>query len=140
MKGFRVVRDKFYPNVKDQVKVEKQLLAYRKNEGLFADSAASATASEVPRVISSEKHLVQTLERQNLVMKVLSQVTCALACERKSSTFHFIHSRKRNRLTSSRSNDFVCVQEHQVESQGLDPDYKESYNEYRSERRRFVKL
>ncbi len=59
MKGFRVVRDKFYPNVKDQVKVEQQLFAYRKNEGLFVDSAASATASEVPRVINSEKHLVQ---------------------------------------------------------------------------------
>jgi hypothetical protein len=59
----------------------------------------------------------------------LGQVTFALACERKWSTFDFIHSRKRNRLTSSRSNDLILFRNIRLRDKVFDPDYKESYIE-----------
>jgi hypothetical protein len=45
----------------------------------------------------------EILELQRFAIKVLSQVTVASACERNWSTFEFIHSKKRNRLTSERA-------------------------------------
>jgi hypothetical protein len=48
-------------------------------------------------------------ELQSLAVKVLSQCTVASACERSWSTFDFIHSKRRNRLSAERSSDLVYV-------------------------------
>ena len=37
------------------------------------------------------------VELQSVVVQVLSQVNCVLACERNWSTFDFIHTKERNR-------------------------------------------
>ncbi len=41
--------------------------------------------------------------------KVLSQISCASACERNWSTYDFIHNKKRYRLRPDRANNLVEV-------------------------------
>jgi len=53
----------------------------------------------------------ETPRLQSLAIKVLSQVTVALACERNWSTFEFIHSKKRNRLTLVYVFSSLCLRE-----------------------------
>jgi hypothetical protein len=48
-------------------------------------------------------------ELQSVAQKVLSQISCASMCERKWSTYDFIHNKKRNRLRPNRANDLVEV-------------------------------
>jgi hypothetical protein len=51
----------------------------------------------------------QVPELQTVGMTVLSQCSVASACERNWSTYDFIHSKKRNRLTPQRAQDLVHV-------------------------------
>jgi hypothetical protein len=51
----------------------------------------------------------QVLELQTVGVTVLSQCSAASACERNLSTYDFIHSKKRNRLTPQRAQDLVHV-------------------------------
>jgi len=51
----------------------------------------------------------QVLELQTVGVTVLSQCSAASACERNWSTYDFIHSKKRNRLTPQRAQDLVHV-------------------------------
>lgn len=48
-------------------------------------------------------------ELQSVAVIVLSQCSCASASERNWSTYDFIHSKKRNRLTPQRAQDLVHV-------------------------------
>jgi hypothetical protein len=48
-------------------------------------------------------------ELRTLAMRLLSQVASSLAAERNWSTYSFIHSIKRNRLTSKRAEKLVYV-------------------------------
>ena len=43
------------------------------------------------------------------VVRILSQTASASSCERNWSTFNLIHTKRRNRLGTSRLNDFVFV-------------------------------
>ncbi len=94
MMGFQKIRDKFFPVVRDQANIEKQLAHYRNVEGLFADPAAFLVAKEMPAHTWWSSYGSETLELQSLAIKVLSHVTVASACERNWSTFEFIHSKK----------------------------------------------
>jgi hypothetical protein len=49
------------------------------------------------------------LELQSVAQKVLSQISCAFACEINWNTYDFIHNKKRNRLRPDRANDLVEV-------------------------------
>ncbi len=100
MMGFRKIRDKFFPVVRDQANIETQLARYRNMEGLFADPATFLVAKEMPARTWWSSYESETLELQSFAIKVQSQVTVASACERNWSTFEFIHSKKPNRLTS----------------------------------------
>jgi hypothetical protein len=51
----------------------------------------------------------QVLELQTVGVTVLSQCSVASVCERNWSTYDFIHSKKRNRLTLQRAQDLVHV-------------------------------
>ncbi|KAG8057269.1 hypothetical protein GUJ93_ZPchr0002g24816 [Zizania palustris] len=51
----------------------------------------------------------ETLELQNLAMRVLSQCCSATVCERNWAIFEYIHSRKISRLERSRLNDVVFL-------------------------------
>jgi hypothetical protein len=105
MMGFQKIRDKFFPVVRDQANIEKQLACYRNMEGLFGDPAAFLVAKDMPAHTWWSSYGYETLELQSFAIKLLSQVIVASACERNWSTFEFIHSKKHNRLTFERGAD-----------------------------------
>ena len=61
-------------------------------------------------------------------MKVLSQVSSASACERNWSTFEFIHTKKRNRLSCKKARDIVFVHTNLRLKDNMERvDYEEQY-------------
>ena len=54
-----------------------------------------------------EMHGAELPKLRALAMKVLAQPCTSSACERNWSTYEFIHTKKRNKLTSQRCNDLV---------------------------------
>lgn len=48
-------------------------------------------------------------ELRQVAIKVLAAMASSSSCERNWSTFDFIHSKKRNKLKSSRASDLVYV-------------------------------
>jgi hypothetical protein len=48
-------------------------------------------------------------ELQQVAVRILSQVSAAVACERNWSTYDYIHSKKRNLLAPARARDLVYV-------------------------------
>ncbi len=86
------------------LKIKKQLIAYRNNEGSFVDSTTSTIIiSEINSRQWCETFGVKTLELQNIVMKVLIQITqCGFTCQCKWSTFDLsISFKRKNHLTFS---------------------------------------
>lgn len=132
MEGFRIIRNKFYPDVRDQATVEKQLALYRSSQGLFADPAATLVAKEIPAHAWWSSYGAGTPELQALATRILSQVTVASACERNWSQFYFIHSKRRNRLTNERASDLVYVfSTLRLKKKVFDPDYEEPFIEWK---------
>jgi hypothetical protein len=100
-------------------------------EGLFADPTAFLVAKEMPAHTWGSSYGSETPELQSIAIKVLSQVIVALACERNWSTFEFMHSKKRNRLTSERAPDLVFVfSSLHLTEKLFDPEYKEEFVEW----------
>lgn len=59
-----------------------------------------------PNITRIKNHLPKL---QRIAIRILSQVSSASASERNWSTYDFIHSKKRNRLTPNRAADLVYV-------------------------------
>jgi len=91
----------------------------------FADHATFQWPRKMPAHTWWSSYGSETPQLQSLAIKVLSQVTVALACERNWSTFEFIHSTKRNRLTSERAANLVFVfSSLRLREKLFDPEYK----------------
>jgi hypothetical protein len=73
--GFRKIHDKFFPDVRDQANIEKQLAHTRNMEGLFADPATFLVAKEMPAHTWWSSYGSETPQLQTFAIKVLSQVT-----------------------------------------------------------------
>ena len=79
--GFHAMIERVFPdNVELQVKVIEQHSSYRAGHGLFGRPMALAAAKSMQ----------------------LCQTVSASACERNWSTFEFVHTKKRNRLSSKK--------------------------------------
>ncbi len=61
------------------------------------------------RMEQREASLGASASNERVAMRVLSQVSSACACERNWSSYDFIHSKRRNRLTPARARDLVWV-------------------------------
>ena len=107
--GFLNILEKFLPDVQDQVKALAQLAKYRNYEGIFGRAVVRESAKSLPAWKFWHQFGSETPELQRVAVPVLSQVSCASACERNWSSYDFIHSKKRNRLTPSRAADLVRV-------------------------------
>ncbi len=95
MMGFQKIHDKFFPDVQDQINIEKQLIRrYMNMEGLFVNPARFLVSKEMFTHTWQSSYGSKTLELQRFAIKVLSQVIVASTCERNWSTFEFIHSKK----------------------------------------------
>jgi hypothetical protein len=82
MMDFQIIFDKFYPDVRDQANIEKQLVHYRNMDGLSANPVAFLVAKEMSAHTWWSSYGSETLELQSFAIKVLSQVTVASACKR----------------------------------------------------------
>ena len=83
-----------------------QIDIYRSGQGLFSRPMAVAAAKEN---VSSQNNGGFRSELQKVVVRVLSQVSSAAACQCNWSTFDFIHTKKCNRMDCSRVKDIVFV-------------------------------
>ena len=70
--------------------------------GLFARPMAVAAAKTMPAHRWWTAFGSGTPELQAVATRVLSQCVSASACERSWSTFDFVHTKKRNRLSSKK--------------------------------------
>lgn len=109
MRGFHNIIEKLLPDVEDQVNAIEQLAKYRKLEGEFGRAFVKASAKKLLGWKWWVEWGSECPELQKVAQKVLSQVSCASACERNWSSYDFIHNKKRNRLRPDRANDLVEV-------------------------------
>lgn len=109
MNGFHNVLEKLLPEVEDQVKAIEQLAKYKNGEGTWGRPMVRESAKKLPGWKFWAEWGGECPELQSVANKVLSQVLCASACERNWSSYDFIHSKKRNRLTPERANNLVEV-------------------------------
>jgi hypothetical protein len=87
-----------------------QLVEYRDGTGPFADVTIFASASTLPahkwwRVFGR----AAAPELAKIAVKVLAQVASSSCCERNWSTFSFIHSKLRNRMSVKLAEDLVYI-------------------------------
>ena len=101
--GFHAMIERVFPdNVELQVKVIEQHSSYRAGHGLFGRPMALAAAKSMPAHRWWSSFGSGTPELQLVATRVLSQTVSASACERNWSTFEFVHTKKRNRLSSKK--------------------------------------
>jgi hypothetical protein len=101
--GFHAMVERVFPDdIASQVKAIEQHSAYRASHGLFGRPMAVAAANTMPGHRWWTAFGSGTPELQLVATRVLAQTTSASACERNWSTFEFIHTKKRNRLSSSK--------------------------------------
>ena len=87
-----------------------QLVEYRDGTGPFADVTIFASASTLPahkwwRVFGR----TAAPDLAEIAVKLLSQVASSSCCERNWSTFSFIHSKLRNRMSVKLAEDLVYI-------------------------------
>ena len=87
----------------------RQLSKFRNAENVFSRDACKENVASMPawKWWQSYGHTIPKLRK--LGIQVLSQCSVASACERNWSSYDFIISKKRNRLTLARANDLVDV-------------------------------
>ena len=101
--------EKLLPDVAAASKAQAQLAQYRQGTGVFGKPSVQELASRVPAHEWWAQAGAACPELQTVAMKVLAQPLSACACERNWSTFSFIHSKRRNRLTTDRASALVYV-------------------------------
>ena len=108
--GFHAMIERVHNgDVQSQVKAIQQHSVYRAGQGLFAREVATAAAKEMPAFRWWLAFGAHVPELQKVAIRVLSQVASASACERNWSTFEFIHTKKRNRLSCAKVRNVVFV-------------------------------
>lgn len=131
MQEFKLIRNKFFPSVQDQVAIEKQLVAFRHGEGMFSDPAAVVLARESHAHVWWESYGQDSPQLQFLATKILSQVTVVSSCDRNWSAFEFIYSKRRNILSVEKAVDLVFVfSTLHLKNKVFDREYKEEYIEW----------
>ena len=107
MNDFMDIIQKLLPDEDKQALAHSQLLEYHHGEGKFSRPMLWAAAKSNDAWRWWKSFGSHCPELQSVAIKVLSLVATASSCERSWSTFDFIHSKRRNRLTAARANDLV---------------------------------
>lgn len=108
-KNFKLYLKKCYPDAKMLADAEAQYREYKSSVGDWTSPTAVMNASSMPGHLWWEEYCSDLPLIQRPAMRVLAQCSSSSSCERVWSTFEFVHSKKRNRLTSKRLNDLVFV-------------------------------
>ena len=109
MEGFLTMLDRLCGTQEKALTAQRQFMAFRNHAGLFGREGATAAAKVMSGADWWGIYGHANPELANVAIKILSQVASACACERNWSTYDFIHSKRRNKLTSSRAEDLVFV-------------------------------
>lgn len=106
---------------------------FRSAEGLFSSQNAQLNAKRMPAWKWWESYGASVPELQKAAVRILSQCTSACSCERNWSTYGFIHSKSRNRLSPDRARDLVYVFSNLRLIQRIeDVEYEEEFPEWDS--------
>ncbi|GKV12270.1 hypothetical protein SLEP1_g23441 [Rubroshorea leprosula] len=97
------------PDEEKQDLISSQLEEYKKATGTFGMSLAIRQREKLNPVAWWDQFGTDTPELQKFAIRVLSQCTSAIGCERNWSAFDFVHSKKRNKLEHERLNAIVFV-------------------------------
>ncbi|KAL6584924.1 hypothetical protein OROMI_004213 [Orobanche minor] len=101
--------ERMCPNIETRIKIDEQLEKFRRADGLFGMSMATATIYRKLPGLWWESYGEECKELQELAIKVLSLTCSATGCERNWSIFDLVHSERRNRLEQQRLNALVFV-------------------------------
>lgn len=109
VEGLMQVLEKWEPVAEVQGRVLAQFAAYRSQVGLFARECVKAAAHTLLPYAWWRTFGGTTPDLQQFAVKVCGMCVTSSSCERNWSTFDFIHTKSRNRLTSQRLRDLVFV-------------------------------
>eukprot|EP00253_Pinus_taeda_P007184 PITA_07184 len=112
MEGFYNCMERMCHDPEIQYKIRIQSISYRQGTGHAFTTARALRDMHHPEVTPAQwwfLHGYETPQLQTFVVRVLSQVTSASACERSWSTHEFIHSKKRNHLGASKLADLASI-------------------------------
>ena len=100
---------KVFPNPEDLRKIKQQFADF----SLFGGCFGSRESIDDRDLFEPKQwwgiHGQHAPELKSLALKILGQPSSSSACERNWSTYGFIHSMRRNKLTPSRAEDLVFV-------------------------------
>ena len=93
----------------DVVKCLQEYIQFRDKLIFFADPLSRSSAPKMAPASWWRLYGAATPLLQKVAIRVLSQVTSASSCERNWSSFEYIWSKKRNRLTPKKATKLVWV-------------------------------
>jgi hypothetical protein len=102
MEGWLRIVEKLIPRPEHRVKCLTELGIYKSGGGIFGRPLVRDAAKSMQGHIWWREFGSVCPTLQPLAIKVLAQCSSACGCERNWSTFDFIHSKKRNRLSVER--------------------------------------
>lgn len=105
MKCFR----RLFPNDDEYDRVLDEYADFSLKTGAFGDVTSLSKRSTTDPKSWWANFGSQTPLLQGLAFRVLGQPTSSSCCERNWSTYNFIHSLKRNKLTPKRAEDLVFI-------------------------------
>ncbi|XP_031131697.1 uncharacterized protein LOC116033083 [Ipomoea triloba] len=101
--------DKLIPNRDDMDKADLQCSAFHSREGFFGLSQAKSTVHKRTPIEWWTQYGDGTPELQKFAIKVLGLTCSSSGCERNWSAFNQVHTKRRNRLTTTRMNALVYI-------------------------------
>ncbi len=96
-------------STEEQAAAMNQFADFRSKKGVLGRPLAINAAPTMPAYSWWQTFGAGVPQLQMVAVKVLAQPSSACACERNWSTYDFIHSKRRNRLTPQRADDLVYV-------------------------------
>ncbi|TXG48662.1 hypothetical protein EZV62_024537 [Acer yangbiense] len=101
--------ERYFPNVTERRKVNEEFA----NFSMFLEDFAGSDSMDDRSFMPPEKwwgiHGSSIKTLQNIAFKLLWQPCSSSCCERNLSTYNFIHSMRRNKITPQRAEDLVFV-------------------------------
>ncbi|XP_057789187.1 uncharacterized protein LOC131006061 [Salvia miltiorrhiza] len=101
--------DRLVPNQNTYSKIDMQLDEYNHKKGLFGIRASLASYMTRPPVAWWDNFGDDVPELKAFAIRILGLTCSASACECNWSMFNHVHTKKRNRLTTTRLNNLVYI-------------------------------
>lgn len=100
---------RYFTNPEDRAKVNVEFARFSTKTGDFAEYDSISQRYTIDPVSWWATHGVYAPTIQSIAFKVLGQPSSSSCCERNWSTYSFINSIKRNKMTPQRAEDLVFI-------------------------------